>query len=822
MNRESQILAAMSKASLAEQRMLAQELESIRAARRTALRAGQEVALADAVIRDTLTPVVPRTPHTAATDWMGEIMPDHDSRDLHAKARAEATVWTKRVAAFVKEDREEFTEQATGFARKWASQFGFQATAAREAFLAQAMHLAGFRRQAGAGGGYSADDFTVDVSFDPTWDGWGFSLIGPDNKKWASGNGYASEEEAAQEGEATRDAHLRAGGSNIDLMVDTHTGAFRRQAEDGFADKVEDESPDTERPFGWDETTEGYNMEADELGLSAGAARRQHTAKRRCPSCGGSDVYDDAEMHGGHAGERSFCDDCKYSWKNRKQAGIGSDEDELTDSRCGYCGEQLTKKEQNDGGPVGACTDCRKENGKWGGGYCCDNYWVPFCDTCGDQGCPDCDWGAKENHDCARWAARTGSRKQAGIWDRSAWDDVRSRGTGLGGDEDESTPSRCEYCGQQLTKEEQNYGGFVDACTECRKGADDDEKTASLRRRTAGPMFPGGGAQIYRNDAGEVTGWDDYPDEGGDDYDDPYDRGDAAGDAEWEDGYEAGQEDFEAHGEQRLTWVRGDFVHNDFMEVGQTWVNGYIEGWMNAGGSESAVAGLLSKSSTRRTAVYLTNVGFADGIGSLVGVGTDNQGNIVKFRLSEQDAIDLKSIVLSDLSVNFSGVEVDSSDIIKDASTARRRTASDDPQSNSPLDCYNCGDRYLGKGHNREEDDLCSACSEERGLSFDGYADETDFYDDEWASARHGSVRKTASRSLSEIASEISRDWRPVDYSAAPYLSAMRQLDSINDMYGADSARTIVAYFISNSGKWRTEKAKAIKAELKAMMKSGK
>ena len=82
---------------------------------------------------------------------------------------------------------------------------------------------------------------------------------------------------------------------------------------------------------------------------------------------------------------------------------------------------------------------------------------------------------------------------------------------------------------------------------------------------------------------------------------------------------------------------------------------------------------------------------------------------------------------------------------------------------------------------------------------------------------RNKTARRTAARSLSEIASEIRRDWKSVEYSAAPYLDAMRQLDSINDNYGADSAKSIVAYFLVNASKWRGETAKRIKAELRAM-----
>ena len=74
-------------------------------------------------------------------------------------------------------------------------------------------------------------------------------------------------------------------------------------------------------------------------------------------------------------------------------------------------------------------------------------------------------------------------------------------------------------------------------------------------------------------------------------------------------------------------------------------------------------------------------------------------------------------------------------------------------------------------------------------------------------------------RSLSTIAREIRADWgRKVWFGAKPYLDAMSQLNSIDDKYIADDAATIVIYFLSNAASWRGEKAKAIKAELKAML----
>ena len=74
-------------------------------------------------------------------------------------------------------------------------------------------------------------------------------------------------------------------------------------------------------------------------------------------------------------------------------------------------------------------------------------------------------------------------------------------------------------------------------------------------------------------------------------------------------------------------------------------------------------------------------------------------------------------------------------------------------------------------------------------------------------------------RPLYEIANEIKKDWKKVYFGAVPYLDAMSTLDSINDKYMYDSAKSIVLYFLSNAGTWRGDTARRIKKELNAMLK---
>lgn len=76
-------------------------------------------------------------------------------------------------------------------------------------------------------------------------------------------------------------------------------------------------------------------------------------------------------------------------------------------------------------------------------------------------------------------------------------------------------------------------------------------------------------------------------------------------------------------------------------------------------------------------------------------------------------------------------------------------------------------------------------------------------------------------RPLYIIAGEIRRDWHKPNYGAVPYLEAMYSLDKITDRYGLDSADTVVRYFLVNAGQWRGDTARKIKAELRAMLRSG-
>jgi hypothetical protein len=84
-------------------------------------------------------------------------------------------------------------------------------------------------------------------------------------------------------------------------------------------------------------------------------------------------------------------------------------------------------------------------------------------------------------------------------------------------------------------------------------------------------------------------------------------------------------------------------------------------------------------------------------------------------------------------------------------------------------------------------------------------------------------MNNTTPRSIKVIAAEITKDWesqgKGVNYAAVPYLQAMYALDKATDGYYADSGASIVRYFLANANSWRGDTARAVKAELKAMIK---
>lgn len=79
-------------------------------------------------------------------------------------------------------------------------------------------------------------------------------------------------------------------------------------------------------------------------------------------------------------------------------------------------------------------------------------------------------------------------------------------------------------------------------------------------------------------------------------------------------------------------------------------------------------------------------------------------------------------------------------------------------------------------------------------------------------------------RPLRVIAAEIFADWETMrkkgeNHPAWGYADAMRQLDTIEDRYFADSGVAVVQYFLGNAQGWRGVVAQRVKAELRDIVK---
>lgn len=77
-------------------------------------------------------------------------------------------------------------------------------------------------------------------------------------------------------------------------------------------------------------------------------------------------------------------------------------------------------------------------------------------------------------------------------------------------------------------------------------------------------------------------------------------------------------------------------------------------------------------------------------------------------------------------------------------------------------------------------------------------------------------------RPIYEIAEDIRADYadrrKSVHWSAAPYVEAMRYLDTMQDSYFEDDAHSVMTYALSNLSSWRGETAKRVKAEMREML----
>ncbi len=147
MKTEATLLREIAAATtLREQAVLVAELDATRAHSAQRVQNDRDLDFTAAVVEQTLSPVLVHSMHTASTDWLDEV--GSPALDTNAVI-AEAALWFGRTSAVVKQDHEEFSEQARGQARRVAGAYGEAAPEAERAYLD---YVAFLHRREGASG----------------------------------------------------------------------------------------------------------------------------------------------------------------------------------------------------------------------------------------------------------------------------------------------------------------------------------------------------------------------------------------------------------------------------------------------------------------------------------------------------------------------------------------------------------------------------------------------------------------------------------------------------------------------------------------------
>lgn len=76
-----------------------------------------------------------------------------------------------------------------------------------------------------------------------------------------------------------------------------------------------------------------------------------------------------------------------------------------------------------------------------------------------------------------------------------------------------------------------------------------------------------------------------------------------------------------------------------------------------------------------------------------------------------------------------------------------------------------------------------------------------------------------AKRPIYQIAQDIKDAWKNPSPYALAYLNPMLTLNSIEDHYFFDDAKSIISYFLANAQGFRGEKARELKQELRDLLK---
>lgn len=75
-------------------------------------------------------------------------------------------------------------------------------------------------------------------------------------------------------------------------------------------------------------------------------------------------------------------------------------------------------------------------------------------------------------------------------------------------------------------------------------------------------------------------------------------------------------------------------------------------------------------------------------------------------------------------------------------------------------------------------------------------------------------------RPIGDIVTDIGAEWGEklptVGYAAKPYIDALTNVSTADDMYGAEKAEHLVRYLLSNLAQFKGQRARELKEELRA------
>lgn len=700
----SQILAALStETDPAKQRVLVAQLREARLRAAQASQAQASRSTGRAYVADRLTPVHAHSHHTGETDWLGKVAADHDANEVHRQATAAATEWFRSVNASVRQHPGELSTQAQWYANRWGSQFGIESRVAVGSFLQRVSHLAGFKIAADdeeGGEENNATDSAMDEGND-------------DDPKNQSDKGWEDDEDAGSdeddESEDSKKEGARKTAAEARPLWEIADEIRRDWKNVNFAAK-----PYLDAMSGMESINDMYG--ADEgrwivaYFLSNASSWKGEVAKRIKAELkamsnsrrGSRTAASDApQVTPDENGEKTV----RNGWVSVKGKGkvFNPEMAQLVINMAwadkGLLAEGAARIVFQDGEPT-----------NWAGQKGGDDY-VPLPWTVQNNageilGAYPTEERAQEEMDLYRWVDYDGRTKT-----------FASRTAGADGLFSSSAPG---YFKDDFTKLTESLAPFA------QEGDDNGEKfsyigggappelvrayqhatqmgyangwLASLRPRTADQGF-GPDADSQSGQAESQLPWVDVnadetfemgwtQDGGGEDPD---------GADEMAPEGEIGPFDAARHTAKKVYVFQP--IGMDLFDrrphqpkpgtrvvLTQPGLGAPRNGTMGHVYVEDAETGQFyglvlknslqpeGKTSARRTAVSLTNVGFEDGIGSNTAHGYTADGRKVVFRLSDQDAKDLAYVMTSDMAINFSGVDVDEADII---STASRKTAAD-------------------------------------------------------------------------------------------------------------------------------------------------